>query len=130
MEFPAEATPHQKRQIQGCLSMLETDYNGLEKLNLERVRAFGAPYKNAPFLGNPQWGYLLVKAWLRAMEARGAIIPGFWYDVIREPNAYLNPTNYLDDDYYLTLVGAWNDPMPMRSFDVSNTFLHGGRDEA
>ena len=112
MEFPDEATPHQKRQIRGCLSELETDYNGLKNLTIEMVRSFGAPYKGVPCLGNPQLGYLLVKAWIKAMEAQGATVSEDWHDTIREPNKYLNPTHYLDNDYYFTLINAWDLPIP------------------
>jgi len=111
MSFSDAATPKQAGQIKGFLSLLENDYGGLENITLARVRTCGDSYRGAPCLGDPQCGYLLVKAWLKLAETKGLTIPKLWYDVVEQPNGYLNPFYYLNDDTIAELTSAWDEPM-------------------
>ena len=89
MPFPEEATLEQTDRIHAFLSYLE--YRGDLNLTLEDIRGFGAPFLGNEHTGNPQDAYLLLKAWIKVMEAKGAKVSERFYDAVTNPNEYLNP---------------------------------------
>ena len=95
MYFPDEATPEQEARIASFLSYLKDRPGGLESLELAEIRQFGAPFEEDYDIGNPQDGYLLLKAWIKAAEAKEFWIPETFYRAVQKPNEYLNPTHYI-----------------------------------
>ena len=91
MHFPNEATPEQEARIKAYLFYLEHEaHGGFESLCLDEVR----------FLGDPQFGYLLVKAWVSVLQNDKVHhnIPKVWFELLKRPNEYLNPAIYIPAD--------------------------------